>query len=196
MNNELIVQMLKAVSKGDIEGVKSSLAAGAVPDKILINIGEMQNATLLHLAVAGDHAAIIEMLLAAGANINQPDSNGMTPLHVAANFGHNNILKSLAKAGANLEASEKQEGLKPLHFAAMMGHELIVASLLEANAEKNSLSSAGMTPLHYAAAGGYSHVVKRLLESKADANLRFNGQTALEIAVEMGHQSTADVLRA
>jgi TPR repeat protein len=193
-HKELITQLLQAVGRGDVEEIRKALVAGATPNKIVANIGDLREVTLLHLAAAGGHADVVEVLLAAGAGKDPRDGHGMTPLHLAANVGCDEIVRLLVAAGADAEARENRQGLRPIHFAAIMGHDAVIATLLEAKADKNGLDAEGSSPLHCAANAGHSGVVKRLLNAGADRTLRLKGQTPLDLALQKGHLAVADLL--
>ena len=60
---------------------------------------------------------VVKTLVAAGANVNQPDDSGMTPLMIAASQGHVAIARMLIAAGADIGASS-QDGTNALMRAA------------------------------------------------------------------------------
>ena len=59
---------------------------------------------LIESIVLGDggerHTATLAELVAAGANVNIPDRNGMTPLHLAEGQGYRTMVEILKQAGA------------------------------------------------------------------------------------------------
>lgn len=95
---------------------------GAHPDLELKDAG---GATVLH-ALAGtvrDDGAcwdLIWQILAAGADMDAPDNDGMTPLMAAADNGNKNVAYALLLAGADTKAVSK-EGLNVL-FYGISGH--------------------------------------------------------------------------
>jgi ankyrin repeat protein len=69
--------------------------------KIVLEAG----ASLLHYASASGASVVVDLLLALGADVNQPDDDGCTSLHAAARYGHVQVLHRLLKApGANANA--------------------------------------------------------------------------------------------
>ena len=77
--------------------------------------------TPLHQAT---NPAVIETLLAAGANPMARNRDGHTPLHAAAQHWISDpggMIKVLLAAGANLAARD-EDGNTPLHLAAAYGH--------------------------------------------------------------------------
>jgi ankyrin repeat protein len=73
--------------------------------------------------------AVIETLLAAGADVNDPNDRGWTPLHQAASSNQCPIAAALIKSGADLEAEAHGSGGTPLIAALFWGHRE-VADLL------------------------------------------------------------------
>jgi DNA-binding transcriptional regulator YdaS (Cro superfamily) len=88
--------------------------------------------TALHLAAAGGHAEVVDVLLSAAANVAARDAAfGSTPLHVAAPQGHAAVVGKLILAGADVYVTDNYRQT-PLMLAAQRGHleavELLVAN--------------------------------------------------------------------
>jgi len=67
--------------------------------------------TPLMYACAGGHEEVVEILLAAGSQVEDHNENGHTPLMEAASSGHVGVAKILLKygAGINTHSSEFKE---------------------------------------------------------------------------------------
>ena len=118
-----------------------------------------QGETPLHWAAWCCASQCVELLLAAGANVNATAVNGKTPLHLAA---------------GPLDAPEGWP--RPDNPA-------VVDMLIRHGAAVDAGDSRGRTPLHHAAFRGYSQAAERLLEAGADATQRNRrGKTAFDIA--------------
>jgi uncharacterized protein len=89
-----------------------------------------QHVAPLHSAVAGQHAAIVKLLLESGANPNAMQEKQFTPLQQAAHNGNLEIARLLLEHGANA-ASRNEDGLTALDYARRDDHPQ-VAALLEA----------------------------------------------------------------
>jgi ankyrin repeat protein len=110
---------------GQVDAARLLLARGAPCDEP--GRGWMTG-TPLHAAAAGSHAAIVTMLLAAGADPNTRQRHGFTPLHSAAANGDLPSVEALLAAGADLGATN-DEGQTPLALAEAAG-DLVVADAL------------------------------------------------------------------
>eukprot|EP00050_Salpingoeca_kvevrii_P021193 m.107600 g.107600 ORF g.107600 m.107600 type:complete len:130 (-) comp9226_c0_seq3:449-838(-) len=86
------MSLCKAAEQGNAELVTQLLQTGA---NINRPGGHAKNSPL-HFAAIGGHGAVVELLLAHGADATQTDINGYTPLHCAAIFGHENVAALLA----------------------------------------------------------------------------------------------------
>ena len=88
--------------------------------------------TPLHRAVAQDHAATIEALLAGGASLEASSADGETPLLTAAREGRLEATRLLLARGASVTARDRQ-GRGALALALLMPDELrTTAGKLEA----------------------------------------------------------------
>jgi len=86
--------------------------------------------TMLHAPAQAGHAALVERLLARGANVHAWDENGRTPLHLAAQAGHREVAELLLEHGADVNAADLQ-GHTPTGLAAEAGHEELAEFLRE-----------------------------------------------------------------
>ena len=91
---------------------------------------------------------MIELLLAAGADLETKDAQGATPLHFAAGQNVNQrVLERLIELGADVDARE-QAGATPLHAAASNSRsDEIVAFLIAAGADVNARTRDGQSVL-------------------------------------------------
>ncbi len=101
----------EAAAKGDLEQVKQLIAQRA-------NVNESDAGfTPLYVAVYKGHAAVAELLIARGADVNAKDEDGHTLLHPAAARGDKNMAELLIARGGDVDAKTKH-GETSLHWAA------------------------------------------------------------------------------
>ena len=107
-----------AAGAGQLEAVNYLLSAavGADPRAARVN-----NFTPLHAAAMHGHAAVCEILLLAGAEVNvQTSPQGYAPLHSAAFAGHMDAIKILLAHAANPELLNYR-GERPADTARRQG---------------------------------------------------------------------------
>lgn len=100
--------------------------------------------TALHIAAAAYQVAIVEQLIAAGADVRARDRFGYNPLHAAAagNPGSQSwnpaqqatTIRVLVKAGIDPDSTDKR-GVTPMHIAVRTRCALAVKTLLECGAD-------------------------------------------------------------
>jgi ankyrin repeat protein len=95
--------VLKAAKSGDVAQVRELLAG----DASLVNARDKDGSTPLHCAAWKGHAAVAELLLEAGADVNARSQNehyGDTPLHAAAHGNQRAVAELLIAQGADVRA--------------------------------------------------------------------------------------------
>ena len=112
-------------------------------------------ASALALAALGGHAACVDALVAAGADLEVRDNYELTALSAAAVAGHEAVIKALIAAGAG----DKDAALR--HAAAYGRHEAVLA-LLNAGANPHATDAAGQTALSIAREAKATEIVNFL----------------------------------
>ncbi|MDI2127608.1 ankyrin repeat domain-containing protein [Yinghuangia seranimata] len=92
--------------------------------------GDFDTGTSLTHAVESDEpAAIVPLLLSAGADPDLPRPDGWTPLVLAAYFGHTEVVRALLAAGASTAPSIHDGTVNALGVAEERGHATIARLL-------------------------------------------------------------------
>ena len=161
---------------------------------------------LLWEAARGDNPELIAILLAAGADVNDP---GQSPLHGAAYSGGPAVIAALVAAGADVNAKDHR-AQTPLYRAIEVKKPANVAALIEAGADVRAFIQDGDTPLHMVAKWPPELFSRRddppepdtlmviaLAAAGADVNARNDhGETPLHVALRNRHQPVVDKLLA
>ena len=129
----------------------------------------------------------VQLLIAAGADVNAKTSLGRTPLLRALSKRHGKYVKILIEAGADVNL-EDADGITPLSTAALKGQQKYMELLLTLGADVNRRNKNGSTPLMYAVCSQDNTCAKALIEARADVNKADKrGDTALSIAAATGN---------
>ena len=135
---------------GDTEAVRRLLALGLPVDAV-----DSQGCSALLRAAGGGHRALVEVLLARGANPALAANTGATPLSAAVSMRQTEIVERLLDAGAGLEQRLPGE-VTVLMLAAALGLPELVSRLLQAGADLHATDAQGLTPLHCATLYGFT----------------------------------------
>ncbi|KAJ1456944.1 ankyrin repeat-containing domain protein [Pelagophyceae sp. CCMP2097] len=184
-------RMFAAAANGNLALVEDLLTQGC--DTNFQDANGFTAAPLMIVAQNG-HAGVVDLLIAAGANVNKAEPDGATPLILAAQNGHGGIVALLLARGANVNNAAANK-MTPLYVAARNGHSHVVEQLIAAGANLNDASAEGMTPVYVSALNGRRDVVEMLIESGADLNrATHDGRTPAYAAALLGHAVAFDML--
>ncbi|WP_317930264.1 ankyrin repeat domain-containing protein [Halioxenophilus sp. WMMB6] len=181
-------QLLAAVQHADLNQAQQALAAGADANHL-----QPDGSSLLAWAVDSQYPAMVQLLLAKGADPNRhnPELPSFSPLLLACERGDIKIVAQLLAAGADVSASS-ETGIAPLALCAAHTDAATVAALLALGAQVDASDQAGQSALMHAAAAGNSAVVSQLLAKGADANRTTEaGSTPLMFALKSSTDEAA-----
>ena len=174
----------------ELEVAETLVRAGA-----LVDAANAYGVTPLSLACTNGSAAMIEMLLQAGADPNGR-ANGQPALMVAANTGRVDAARALLAHGADVNATEPLKSQTALMWAVAEGHTDVVRLLIGHGANVHARSDSGFTPLMFAAREEHGLDVARLLIASG-ANVHdtaLDGNSVLLVATVRGHPELVEFL--
>jgi hypothetical protein len=108
-----------------------------------------------------------------------------------------NYVVKLMPTGLEPRPKEKSaEGVRAMFYAIEKNHLAYAQKVLQMNFDANLRHDNGYTPLAYAAMKGNPQMVELFLEHGADPSMApREGDTAVELALRMGHTEVADTLK-
>lgn len=200
--------LVSASARGHVDVVRTLLAAGADTE---VTVSALGGRTPLMWALGNGDAAMAQVLLDGGANVNARTSYGATPLRFAV--WHDGpeqrvLVRRLLEAGADPDTGQipsyKLPANPPLRSAegtvlgnvAGGGSVEMVRILLEGGATVDARQPGWRTPLMMAAAGGHVEVVRMLLAAGADVAAKdSDGRTALDLALAASRAGAVALLQ-
>ena len=128
------------------------------------------------------HAAVVRLLLRAGADPGARKLSGQTALHAASWRGTADVVLLLVGGGVDVNLADSS-GWTPLHSASWRPNPGVMEALIQNGAEVDCKTSAGITPLHVAASEGHIGAVSLLITSGAAVNMTDSeGRTPWDVA--------------
>lgn len=208
VNSTIFKKMRDCIFGNDVERLKKLLST-----QQNANFQDANGESLLGLAAAGGFLNSVDVLLAAGADINRADKNDVayTPLIRAAREGQLSMVQRLVEKGANLETGDSRGGTAILH-SCIGAHRDVLEYLIGVGGNVNAVDDRGQSPLHhlcqYARQWGdgtitetvngttrhvknprfaqHTEILKIVIAASADLNLEtFYGYTPLHWAAAM-----------
>lgn len=117
-------------------------------------------------AARNGHAALVERLLAIGANPKATDGDGWTALHLAARGGHSAVVRLLLGRGAEVNA-KTDEGWSAWMLAAREGHAEVAQALQDAGGEASDAAAAVLRGWHMSTQGRIADALAAYAEGQA-----------------------------
>lgn len=180
--SEADIALARAIEIGDEQAASAALAAHAAPNRRLAF-----GATPLMQAVDRQDAPMVGLLLAAGADANLADEEGLSPLTLACQLGSEAVLDRLLSAPHLDTRAALPDGASALHICARYAPAPVVTRLLAAKLPVDKPDSRGETPLMWAAASGRNENMALLLKAGAKINAATPaGFTPLFFAIKSG----------
>jgi len=185
-DSELSTPLMTAVDQRNLEIVTLLLAAGCRvnaherwtkyfstwSDRLLGPYANFDaGSSPLRIAAEIGHVAIVEVLLAAGADVNEVDVHRLaTPLRIAVEKGHAGVVRALLAAGADANEQRSKRDASLLTLAAGQRHMDVMLALLDAGADVDG--SFVTSPLHCAACRYDGRFTASLLGAGAKVDMR------------------------
>jgi ankyrin repeat protein len=133
--------------------------------------------------------------IAAGAPLNQVNTDGETPLLVAAKRGYARIVRILLDAGANVDARKAPLLATALYWAVARGHTAIALLLIERGANVAITTAERDSPLHAATRYNHTDIALALLQAGARLNsVDRLGDTPLLNSITRGNRAVVRAL--
>eukprot|EP01063_Lacrimia_lanifica_P016126 TRINITY_DN22740_c0_g1_i1.p2 TRINITY_DN22740_c0_g1~~TRINITY_DN22740_c0_g1_i1.p2 ORF type:complete len:318 (+),score=90.36 TRINITY_DN22740_c0_g1_i1:48-1001(+) len=184
----LEMELRGACRAGDVDLIRVFIAEGVDADAQDVTCG----VTPLIMALASDHTAAADLLLAAGVDVDRQDADGHTALMVCGAPAIGRQL--LAEHGADVNLCT-WDGETALTCAARHGPESWCLELLTRGASVHTVTRTGITPLMYAAESGFAEACRAMVAGGADVNAAAHeGYTALMYAAENDCEDVLAVL--
>lgn len=186
--------LITAAAKGDLDGLRRALSAGAS-----VKARDANGRTALLAATQGNHIAAAKALIEAGADVNAQDNQQDSAFLLAGASGYTDILRLTLKAGADLKSNNRYGGTA-LIPACHHGHVETVRELLKTGIDIDHVNKLGWTALLEAIIlgdGGADHteIVRLLIARGANVNLAdANKVTPLAHARQRGQSQIARML--
>ncbi|GAB5365043.1 hypothetical protein AAMO2058_001022500 [Amorphochlora amoebiformis] len=129
--------------------------------KLLVNHGMAARSMATPVLIASQmgHLEVVKTLVAHGADIKQPMTDGTTPFKVACAQGDPELIEYLLEKGADIESPNKDQNTA-LMAAIIKSNVRAVELLLKRGANPNAKSSDGRDPITLARATGNPEILQ------------------------------------
>jgi ankyrin repeat protein len=179
-----------------IVGHTNKVAAFLQEDPKRVNAKDTNGKAALHYAAMYGQKQILQLLLAANAEVNMVDDVGFTALHWAAMFNKSEVAEVLLAHKADMNIKVPKFAWTPLRLTVIHGHLATAETLFKAGADPNDRDEENIPLLIQAVIRGNKAMVELLLAKKADVNaIDWDGDRPLDEAVEYDNKELFELLR-
>ncbi|PQJ11106.1 hypothetical protein CJD36_014150 [Flavipsychrobacter stenotrophus] len=173
-------ELIDAITAKDTAAAIGALEKGA--DCNAKAEGSAEKLTVLIMSSANGCKEVVQLLVTAGAKVDQPDSAGMTALMWASKHGNSDIIEILLRKGADVDR-KSETGYTPLLYATEHGQLGTIRILLARGAVVECKDKQNTTPIMIAAQHGFTEIAALLLQHGADKNYKgLHGKSAMDFA--------------
>ena len=166
--------LCSACIDGDVWRVRALLDAGAVVDQSN-DSGSSPFYFCCHgflfSATREVYAECLQLLLNAGADVNQRGPKGITAMHMACMIELPDLARLLVEAGASVDQVMTEAGVPPLFLASQKGYDECARLLLDSGAPVDQATKDGATALVVACHEGHLGCVQLLSSYGASRSL-------------------------
>lgn len=161
-------KFLDALTNGDRKTVEAFLARDSKWAQTRWR--KINGKSALHIAAASGSAAVVKLLLDAGASPNLYDREYATPFHYAMAGGHEEVARSLIAAGADAYVnSSAGSNRTPVQHAIALNSVPLLKMLLDT--KKVDLNAGEDPPVYFAVLQQSRECLETLLAAGADPNV-------------------------
>lgn len=136
-----------AIQNANARIVEMLLRAGADARYADCFSGPLASACVYSFSHPDISLAVIRLLIAHGADVNQATESGQTALMVAKDP---RVASVLIEHGAELDAADRRTGMTALHMALAARRRRVALLLIQAGADINALDREGRSPMDIA----------------------------------------------
>ena len=153
----------------------------------------------VHHAAFGDAAGVMQLMGAAGADLNARNKRRQTPLHISVNKGHIDVVSVLLEHSCHTSLQDS-EGDTPLHDAISKKRDDMISILLDHGADVRLANNSGFNSLHHASLRGNSSSLRLMLSQGTSRRPwlvdqgKEDGYTALHLACLNNHPEVVRIL--
>jgi ankyrin repeat protein len=206
-------QLLEVICAGNIEAVQALLDCGADPNSASPNYDHERDWSPLITAIVHNYPEIVQVLLNAGADCkcfyNLDDypktvvtkeiktklrdlNVSCTALYTAVGFGNPQIVQMLVESGAAIDSGDGNN--TPLNLAIKQQNLTIIRQLLNAGSDVNLDMEDEERAVMTAASAGNLEIVQALVDVGATLEEWSQGESALSLAAQGGHEEIYEYL--
>lgn len=182
-DNDIVTPLHAAAARGDAAAVDFLLTLPEVRTNINQHAAYSSGFTPVMVAASKNHVAVIERLVAHGADVNQTDNQNRHSLFIAVETGQTDAVRKLIALGADAGKDVLSNSNKSpmMHWIHEKDYKQTLALLVEAGADINATDSNGQTALHRACDYMRKEQIPALLQMGAAVNgLNHYGQRPID----------------